>query len=606
MRKLLLALAVALGSLPIQAAEHWIRVSSPHFEMYTTNGERQATEALKVFEQVRYFFLQRSSSKTAPNDMVRIIAFRSEKEYKPYRPNEGAFAYYLPSRKGDFIVMQDISPNHYQTAVHEYTHLIIEHLGLKFPVFLNEGLAELYSSLESRGDKAMVGRPLEGNSEILRSEKWLDLNTLSAVDQNSPYYNESAKMSIFYAESWALVHMLTLGKNYSASFSKFQSEVQKPQPVSECFRTVYGKSVAEVTKDLRSYVNQSTVQAALFDVKLSKTELEPEVSEPGELSVNLALADLLAAQEKKTEEAGERLAALALAHPESPDVQESIGYLAWSRNDSQKAIESFKLAQEKGSKNEQMLVDYAGLLSNSGAKPQDVLPILQRAVEIKPDDQTAWFNLGMLATAAEKFSAALPAWQHVTNVTPDQAYNLFSAQAYCYLRLKSYEMARSLAERAKTYAKTPQQQLYISRLLENLEHSEQGPQQAKALDMRPEAAAEQPGAVADAPDRPTLRRMAPHELPRDVPTVVWADNLQHVEAVAKKLDCSGKIRRLHVLVNATEMTFELMPEEVIVRNGKQNTVDMQCGSQKPYNVGIFYVPLAQPNSADGSIKEMVF
>ncbi len=193
------------------AAEHWIRLTTPHFEMYTTNGEKQGTAALKVFEQVRYFFLQNSHSKAAPDARVRIIAFRSEKEYKPYRFNEGAAAYYLRSRKMDYIVMEDISAEHYQTAVHEYTHLVVEHLGLKLPVWLNEGLADLYSSLEAKGNQAVVGRPIEGRAMILMTQRWLDLNLLLAVDSDSPYYNERDKMSIFYAQSWALTHMLALG-----------------------------------------------------------------------------------------------------------------------------------------------------------------------------------------------------------------------------------------------------------------------------------------------------------------------------------------------------------------------------------------------------------
>ncbi len=85
-----------------------------------------------------------------------------------------------------------------------------------------------------------------------------------------------------------------------------------------------------------------------------------------------------------------------------------------------------------------------------------------------------------------------------------------------------------------------------------------------------------------------------------------AENLQRVEGVAKSLDCASRIRRLHVLVNSQEMVFEFSPEDIIIRNGKQNTIDMHCGPQKPYTVGIFYVPLGQPAPADGSISELVF
>src|SRR5689334_6931668 len=58
-----------------------------------------------------------------------IVAFRGEKEYKPYRINEFALAFYTGNQDRDYIVMQDISSEHYPAAIHEYAHLIINHSG---------------------------------------------------------------------------------------------------------------------------------------------------------------------------------------------------------------------------------------------------------------------------------------------------------------------------------------------------------------------------------------------------------------------------------------------------------------------------------------------
>src|SRR5262252_9733343 len=113
------------------AAEQWIRVSTPHFELLTPAGEKKGREAILYFEQVRSFFLQASPSKRVPDFPVRIIAFRGEKQYKPYRLNDFVIAYYTGSHDRDYIVMQDIQPDHFPVAIHEYTHLIVRHTGLK-------------------------------------------------------------------------------------------------------------------------------------------------------------------------------------------------------------------------------------------------------------------------------------------------------------------------------------------------------------------------------------------------------------------------------------------------------------------------------------------
>lgn len=593
---------LATLSSSMKAAEHWIRVTTPHFEMYTTNGEKQATAALEVFEQVRYFFLQNSKSKTVPGTPVRIIAFRSEKEYTPYRFNEGAFAYYLRSRKVDYIVMQDISAEHYQTALHEYTHLVVEHLGLKFPLWFNEGLADLYSSLEPKGDQAVVGRPLEGRLMILLTQPWLPLNALFAVGQDSPYYNERDKMSIFYAESWALTHMLALGKGYSPDFSKLIAALASGRSTADCFQSLYGKSLAQITNDLRAYTHQSTVRGAVFDVKLSKPDLEPAVSEASEFNVDLALSDLLASRTKTSAEAAERLSRLANEHPESAEVQESLGYLAWEQGNTAKARESFKLAFEKGSKNPEMLYHYSELLGESGASARQMLPVLQRAVAIKPDYWDAWFALGITAVNDRQWGVGLSALSQIKTVTPEHAYALFSAIAYCDFQLRALKPARAMAEKAKQYAKSPDEESQVANLLRSMDALEKG-------SVEPAAVVSPPALVAQTPpaDKPSVPQNVNHDLPRDVPSVHWAGDLQHVEAVAKSFECDSQTPRLHVLVNSKEMVFELDdPKGVVVRNGNNASFMMHCGPQKPFKVGIFYIPSSSPTAVDGIIRELVF
>ena len=93
---------------PLAAADSWIKLATPNFELYTSAGEKKGREAILYFEQVRSFFLQGSVSKRVSEFPVRIVAFRGEKQYLPYRINESAFAYYTRGWNRDYIVMQDI------------------------------------------------------------------------------------------------------------------------------------------------------------------------------------------------------------------------------------------------------------------------------------------------------------------------------------------------------------------------------------------------------------------------------------------------------------------------------------------------------------------
>ncbi len=116
-----------------------------------------------------------------------------------------------------------------------------------------------------------------------------------------------------------------------------------------------------------------------------------------------------------------------------------------------------------------------------------------------------------------------------------------------------------------------------------------------------------PVAQTPPPEKANSLRNVNHDLPRDVPSIRWAGNLQHVEGVAESFECTSKPPRLHVTVNTKEMVFTLGdPKGIIVRNGSKNSFEMQCGHQKPFQVGIFYIPSDKPAGVDGAIRELVF
>ena len=100
---------------------------------------------------------------------------------------------------------------------HEYTHLLVENTFENAPVWFNEGLAEYYSTFSITDDQnVVVGNPGQRTCHLLRDKKMLPLRTLFEVDYKSAHYNEKNKQSIFYAQSWALMHYLLVGKEGKA------------------------------------------------------------------------------------------------------------------------------------------------------------------------------------------------------------------------------------------------------------------------------------------------------------------------------------------------------------------------------------------------------
>jgi tetratricopeptide (TPR) repeat protein len=436
--------------------------------MYTTNGEKQAARALQGFEQVRSFFLKKRGVREQREEVTRIIAFSSESEYKPYRFNKGSFAYYQRSPERDYIVMQDIESEHHRAAFHEYTHLIIEHGDLKLPVWLNEGLAEVYSSLEPRGNQAMVGRVVPEHYALLQNSTLIPWNEFWAVDQQSAYYNRRDKMPLFYAQSWLLTHMLVLGEEYHTKLPAFLAAINGGSGAEQAFQTVYGKSARDVSKDAEMYLKRQTVRAALFDFKLQKSELDPQVRQLSDFEVRYALADLLSNRTDKAAEAHQRLSDLAKEDPQNFEVEQSLAYLAWRQKQPAEAAMHFERALELGSQDAGAIYSYAGLEQSMGQLKR-AMQLLQQVIALDPERSDAKVRLMSVAASQAQFGFALEIASQVHAVKHDDAFTYYSTAAYCHANLKDPDGARTLAHKALSYASDDRERQQINKLLDALE-----------------------------------------------------------------------------------------------------------------------------------------
>jgi Flp pilus assembly protein TadD len=483
--------------------------------------------------------------------------------------------------------MQDIVSEHYPAAIHEYTHMIIEHTGLKPPPWLNEGMAELYSTLTPVGKKAAVGDIIPGRAQTLLNNKWIPLDALTSADRQSPLYNESNRAGMFYAESWALTHMLFFAPDYRPYFAKFVVAASSGKTMDEACQAVFGKRLQEVETGLRQYLRGERFYRVVFDIKLEKSAEDPDVSEASPFESGMVLADLLALT-NKTKEALSAYQQLARDNPDKPDVEESLGYLAWQSGDHDAARGHFARALATGTKNAQMCFDYA-MLSRGGADTvKNALPAFRQALDLKPDYAEARLQLGLMLVNTRDYPEAIAQLRQVKKVDPEQAQWFFPALAYAYFQTGDKEKARENAEFAKKWAKTPQQIEHADALLQSLE--------SKKIVARTAPPGEQV---------PRMKRVERSEFqvaearPPANPFVAKDDQMSHVEGVAQKLDCSGKTARFHVLVGKTEMIFDIPdPDRVLIKHSDEMKHDFACGVQKAYKVSVDYAIL--PDSKNGT------
>ncbi len=574
--RLLLMLALAAG-LPALAGGEWIRLATPHFELYTTAGEKKGREAILKFEQVRNFFMQASPGKAAPGLPVRIIAFRSEKEYRPYRVSEAAAAYYAAGQNRDYIVMEDISPEHYSTAIHEYTHLIIRHTHLELPLWLNEGWADLFSTLQPHGKQAMVGALIPGRVGSLFTERWMDLGTLTAVQHDSPLYNEKARAGMFYAESWALTHMLYFSKEYRPNFTKFVLMLAQGKPAEEAFPAAFGKRMWEVETDLHSYFTRKQLYAALYDIRLQKSEEDPDVSPVAPFDSGLLLADLLAAA-NKPDVALEAYKQLDAERPGNAEVQRSLGYLAWQKRDQAAARKYFESALA-GTTDARMCFDL-GTLETDEPK---TIEALDRALQLKPDYTEARLQLGLTKLRAHDLQGALRDLTAIKKVEPEQAPALFTGLAYVYAQFGSMDAARENAQSAIKWSKTPDQREGAEQLLKYIEARRAQAASPTVTETPRIERHERADFTATEEVQPRLKQRNPFVEP--------GEKVERAEGTLTMFECRGARAILHVKASGKTMLFAVDdPTRVQLRHAVAATFEFTCGAQKPMPVAVEYAP----------------
>jgi Flp pilus assembly protein TadD len=463
LRLLALCCAIPLCGAP---KDPWLCITSANFELFTTAGERSGRDLIRHFEQVRSFFTQAFGSRLAAAKPARIIVFHSHDEYRPYRPNEFATAFYQPGDEHDFIVMESGAREHYDVAVHEFTHLMIHQSKQAVPVWLNEGMAELYSNLAPTGAKIVVGNVIAGRVQTLLHEKWIELSTVVAVDHKSPLYSERPKAGMFYAESWALVHMLNLDPAYRPQL-RAMMEALKDGGAAAAFQKAYGKSIDQVQDDLREYLTNATIHAAVFDIQLPRQVDSPEIETAAGLPARMALAELLTNTRGKLDQAGAMYQQLAHDYPNRWEVEEGFAQWEWRQRRSDEALRHFARAAQLGCPNARMFLEYARVLGYAH-RNEEAVTALQSAIRLEPGLEEAHLELGTALVRVARYTEGIAELLQVKKVTPAEAPRYFYNLAYANYRLGDGAKARAFIEKGRPYTTNPEEAAQLERLSQTL------------------------------------------------------------------------------------------------------------------------------------------
>jgi len=352
--------AAGANSGPLEQ-RRWTETCTTHFNIYSC-GEQQAVNKLAGrLEQFCKAYAQLAGSQTVESPPIVVMAFPDHESAKPYlplyqgRPSNIAAFFKRGSDENLIVLSLPESGSAYvgmEVIFHEYTHLLFRRNDQLWPMWLKEGMAEVYSTFQTAGYNARIASPIPYHLQTLARGRLMPLRELFAVTHDSPDYNEANRQGMFYAESWLLTHFLMAGDNglYRTRFSQFNALLRQGQLPVQAFTNALQASLPVVQAELHRYLKRGVFPA--IDLTLSS-----DISSPISLTtrplppveVYFRLGDeLLRAEQPEAAEA--RFLQAGKLAPMSPLPEEGLGLLAHERGEQDTAMNHLKTAIEFGSK----------------------------------------------------------------------------------------------------------------------------------------------------------------------------------------------------------------------------------------------------------------
>jgi tetratricopeptide (TPR) repeat protein len=338
----------------------WYETRSAHFNIYSCGAVQEVNKLTARLEQFCEAYTLLAGAKAVASPPIVVMAFPDHESAKPFLPlyhgQPGNLSgFFKRGSDENLIVLAMPGDNEAFTDMevifHEYTHLLFRHNARIWPLWLNEGMAEVYSTFEATGYTVRIGRPIEPHLRLLAREPLLPLAKLFAVTYDSPQYNERERQGIFYAESWLLTHYIMTGGDlaYQARFGQFTRLLKEGQFPEQAFTNALHTSLPAMEANLRRYLErgqftplQWALPMDLSSAKAVSTRVITPVETYFRLGDELLRIGRLDAAETYFKQ-GQKLA------PASPLPCEGLGLLAAEREKHDEALRDLKEALQRGS-----------------------------------------------------------------------------------------------------------------------------------------------------------------------------------------------------------------------------------------------------------------
>jgi FimV-like protein len=474
------------------AKETWVGVRSPNYLLVGDASEREIREVAIRFEQFRKAFSQLfPASGLASSVPTTVVVFKDFDSYRDFRPHyQGRPTEFLSYFQSSFDINYIALPlggdgeSLYVKLFHESVHLLLDSQARRLPDWLNEGLAQYYSTFEfdPAANRNSLGKPVAGSLALLRKNRLLPLAALFAVDRASADYNERERSGIFNAQSWALVHYLMTanGGRRQLQLLRFIEMTAAGAPHEKSFRQSFKTDYETLEAELREYVRRE-------DFPVRNTQFEDRLNVVADLQslpltdadAHYFLGDLLLHINRYDDAARHLQKAVAL-NPRAASASASLGMVRVRQGQGAEARRLLQHAVSLAPDNYLAHYYYAYAISREemdaeqeiNAYADDAAQImrraLRRAIALKPDFAESYRLLAFInLVTGEQLPEAVELLRHGLRLSPGRP-DLTFILAQVYLRMKDTNAARATLHQLVNSGASPRLRARAQTLLDRM------------------------------------------------------------------------------------------------------------------------------------------
>jgi len=287
--------------------DRWLDVRTENFRIFSEVSEKRTAALVRELEQFRAVLYGKVLNvEPVVSVPLYVFVFENASSIARYKP-EIARAYFRADHLGHYIVLnatpsavpsmnarrQQLNPYaHYpfHDAYHEYVHHALEERFARLPSWVNEGIAEYFSTFRTKKNSAEIGMPLQQMVSSLRRD-WIPFSELMRA--TAPH-NDLREMYFFYSQSWALVHYAMHGNpERKLDFFEYIQALQGGAEMDRAFHDSFGASYAELEAETKRYITGEGLPYATIRLDALGVPPEHEASRMSYSEVLYRLGDLL-------------------------------------------------------------------------------------------------------------------------------------------------------------------------------------------------------------------------------------------------------------------------------------------------------------------------